>query len=303
MSRRNKKGREISGIVLLDKDTGLSSNAALQQVKRLFFAKKAGHTGSLDPLASGILPICLGQSTKVAGYLLNANKHYFVRAQLGVTTTTGDSEGEVINKANYQHISSQEIEKVVNGFIGSIEQVPPMYSALKKDGQPLYKLARKGIEVEREARKVEIFDNHSVEYTKGVLSMSVHFSKGTYIRTLIEDIGQQLGCGAHVITLRRTGFANLAIEDAMTFAKLQALKEKSFEALDEALLPSEVLLTDMDEVFLDESQTSEIKFGRSIQLLPKERTTQVKLFDHEKKFIGIGKTSKVGEIAPKRLFV
>lgn len=303
MSRRNKKGREISGIVLLDKDTGLSSNAALQQVKRLFFAKKAGHTGSLDPLASGILPICLGQSTKVAGYLLNANKRYFVRAQLGVTTTTGDSEGEVVNKADYQHISFEEVAKVVNGFIGSIEQVPPMYSALKKDGQPLYKLARKGIEVERESRKVEIFDINSVEYAKGVLSMSVYCSKGTYIRTLIEDIGQRLGCGAHVVTLRRIGFADVDVNDALTFSKLQALKEKSFETLDEVLLSSEVLLTDMDEVFLNESQTSEIKFGRLVQILPKKRTTQVKLFDHEKKFIGIGKASKEGEIAPKRLFV
>ena len=205
MSRRNPKGREINGIVLLDKDTGLSSNAALQKVKRLFFAKKAGHTGALDPLASGILPICLGQATKVAGFLLDDDKRYFVRGQFGQITDTGDSEGEVIKTQAFNDFTHKEIRLAVNHFVGDIEQVPPMYSALKKDGQPLYKLARQGIEIDRPPRPVTIHHIDYLGYENGVVSLEVSCSKGTYIRTLIEDIGNKLGCGAHVIELRRTG--------------------------------------------------------------------------------------------------
>ncbi|RUM81164.1 MAG: tRNA pseudouridine(55) synthase TruB, partial [Candidatus Thioglobus sp.] len=182
MSRRNPKGREINGIVLLDKDTGLSSNAALQEVKRLFFAKKAGHTGALDPLASGILPICLGQATKVAGFLLADDKRYFVRGQLGQITDTADAEGEVIKIQPFEHLTDEEIRIAVNHFVGDIEQVPPMYSALKKDGQPLYKLARQGIEIDRPARPVTIHNIDYLGYESGILSLEVSCSKGTYIR-------------------------------------------------------------------------------------------------------------------------
>lgn len=205
MSRRNPKGRDINGIVLLDKDTGLSSNAALQKVKRLFFAKKAGHTGSLDPLASGILPICLGQATKVAQFLLDDDKRYFVRGKLGEITDTGDCEGVVTKTQEYTHLDEAIIKQVAMSFVGDILQVPPMYSALKKDGQPLYKLARQGIEIERPARPVTIHAIEFISYEKGVVTLDVSCSKGTYIRSLIQDIGDTLGCGAHVIELRRTG--------------------------------------------------------------------------------------------------
>ena len=209
MSRRNPKGRDINGIVLLDKDTGLSSNAALQKVKRLFFAKKAGHTGSLDPLASGILPICLGQATKVAQFLLDDDKRYYVRGKLGEITDTGDCEGVIVKTQAFEQLNKEKVVAAAMSFKGDILQVPPMYSALKKDGQPLYKLARQGIEIERPARPVTIHNIDFISYEQGVIALNVSCSKGTYIRSLIQDIGDKLGCGAHVIELRRTGFAHL----------------------------------------------------------------------------------------------
>lgn len=303
MSNRNRKGREISGIVLLDKDSGLSSNSALQKVKKLFFAKKAGHTGSLDPLASGILPICLGQATKVAGLLLDDDKRYLVRGSLGSITTTGDSEGEVIETNNFEHIIKSQIASVVSSFVGDIEQIPPMYSALKRQGTPLYKLARKGIEVEREPRTVVIHSINFLGYSDGVITLDVKCSKGTYIRTLIEDIGKKLGCGAYVLGLRRTGFAHIDISQTIKLADLKKLESGDYRMLDEKIIKTEEMLPRLLSVFLDEKQTIDIKLGRKIIDNSNTQHGQVKMFDNNNKFIGLGIIDSKKVISIKRLFV
>jgi tRNA pseudouridine55 synthase len=303
MSRRNPKGRDINGIVLLDKDTGLSSNAALQKVKQLFFAKKAGHTGSLDPLASGILPICLGQATKVAQFLLDDDKRYFVRGKLGENTDTYDCEGVVIKTQPFKQLNQDEIMAVALSFKGDILQVPPMYSALKKDGQPLYKLARQGIEIERPARPVTIHDINFISYEQGVMTLDVSCSKGTYIRSLIQDIGDKLGCGAHVIELRRTGFAHLDISETIKFCELEALVTEDYRQLDAHIFPSENMLPNIQDASLDVQQTIDIKFGRAVQSDQLGDQHTVKLFNPDHEFLGVGELSKDGVIAPKRLFV
>jgi tRNA pseudouridine55 synthase len=192
MSKRNPKGRDINGVLLLDKASGYSSNSALQDIKRLFDANKAGHTGSLDPLASGLLPICLGQATKVAQFLLNGDKRYFVRGKLGQISDTGDSDGEVVDFGSTKEVNEQAIKNILPDFVGNINQIPPMYSALKRNGTPLYKLARKGIEVDRDPRTVVIHEIKFKGFEEEILSLEVSCSKGTYIRTLIEDIGKSL---------------------------------------------------------------------------------------------------------------
>ncbi len=302
MSRRNPKGRNINGIVLLDKEVGLSSNAALQKVKRLFFAKKAGHTGALDPLASGILPICLGQATKIAQFLLEDDKRYFVRGKLGQTTDTGDCECSIIKTQPFEHLNESEIASVVASFKGNILQIPPMYSALKRDGQPLYKLARQGIEVKREPRPVTIHKMTYLGYENGILSLEVTCSKGTYIRTLIEDIGKKLDCGAHVVELRRTGFAHIDVSQTFKFSDLEALALDDYQALDEKILASEAMLPNLEDVYLSETQSVDIKFGREIQI-DQQGLLKVKLFDDKKQFLGIGQRQENGIITPKRLFI
>lgn len=302
MSRRNPKGREINGIVLLDKDIGLSSNAALQKVKRLFFAKKAGHTGALDPLASGILPICLGQATKIAQFLLEDDKRYFVRGKLGQMSDTGDGEGNIIKTQPFEHLSEGRIAKVATSFKGDVLQIPPMYSALKRNGQPLYKLARQGIEVKREPRPITIHKMTCLGYKNGILSLEVTCSKGTYIRTLIEDIGKKLGCGAHVVELRRTGFAHIDISQTFKFSDLEVLASDDYQALDEKILASEDMLPNLENIYLSETQSVDIKFGRALQT-DKQGLLKVKLFDEKKQFLGIGQRQESGIIAPKRLFI
>lgn len=303
MSRRNPTGRDINGIVLLDKDTGLTSNAALQKVKRLFNANKGGHTGSLDPLASGILPICLGQATKIAQFLLADDKRYFVRGKLGKTTDTGDCEGKIIQQQPFEHLQENKIRDCVQSFVGDILQIPPMYSALKKDGQPLYKLARQGIEIERQARPVRIDKIKYLTYEQGILTLQVSCSKGTYIRTLIEDIGNKLGCGAYVIELRRTGFADIDIAQSIKFSNLENLQSADYKMLDAKILPSETMLPNFDSIYLNKDQSIDIKFGKSIQYNQQNFSQKLKLFDDKKQFLGIGEMQKDGIINPKRLFV
>jgi len=303
MSRFNKKGREVNGIVLLDKDSGLSSNSALQKVKRLFFAKKAGHTGSLDPLASGILPICLGQATKVAGLLLDDDKRYFVRGSLGYLTSTGDCEGDIIETHKFEHLRKNEVLSAALSFVGHIKQIPPMYSALKRDGTPLYKLARKGIEVEREPRDVVIHEINFIDYSNGIITLDVKCSKGTYIRTLIEDIGKKLGCGAHVLELRRIGFAHIDISQTIKLADLKKLESDDYSMLDEKIINTEDMLPKLSSVFLDEKQTIDIRLGRKVIDKSDTECGQVKMFDYKNKFIGIALVNSDNVISTKRLFV
>ena len=303
MSKRYKKGRDINGVVLLDKASGGSSNHALQQVKRLFGANKAGHTGSLDPLASGLLPICLGQATKVAQFLLDDDKRYFVRAKLGQISSTGDSEGKIVNFGSTQGINESSIRSVLLQFIGNVNQVPPMYSALKRNGTPLYKLARKGIEIERSPRPVIIHEINFLDLEEAVASLEVFCSKGTYIRTLVEDIGKSLGCGGHVVELRRTGFAHLDLSGSQTYEQLSKLKEQNIESLYSVILSADKMLPNLESVYLDSEQTRDIRLGKKIEYLGFSNPQKLKLYDHNEQFIGIGESNLMSEILPKRLFV
>jgi len=299
---RRKSGRDINGILLFDKPIGMSSNAVLQRVKRIFNARKAGHTGSLDPLATGLLPICLGEATKMSGFLLDADKRYQVTIKLGIKTNTGDAEGEAILSREVGHYSEAALELVLAEFLGDIEQIPPMYSALKKDGQPLYKLARKGIEVERKSRSITI---HSIEMlaAKGdLLELDVHCSKGTYIRTLAEDIGERLGCGAHVAILRRLSVGPFSGEKMITPVQLENIAEDAgFEALDQLLLPMENALVNWPEVRLSQDVAFFIKRGQAVVVPKAPREGLVKLFAEENVFLGVGYIMDDGRVAPRRL--
>ena len=303
MSQHNQQVRDINGVVLLDKASGSSSNHVLQQVKRLFGANKAGHTGSLDPLATGLLPICLGQATKVAQFLLDDDKRYFVRAKLGQISSTGDSEGKIVNFGSIQGINESSIRSVLLQFIGNVNQVPPMYSALKRNGTPLYKLARKGIEIERSPRPVTIHEINFLDLEETVASLEVFCSKGTYIRTLVEDIGKSLGCGGHVVELRRTGFAHLDLSGSKTYEQLSKLKEQNIESLDSVILSADEMLPNLKSVYLDSEQTRDIRLGKKIKYLGFSASHKLKLYDHNKQFLGIGESNPMSEILPKRLFV
>jgi len=303
MSKRNQQVRDISGVVLLDKASGSSSNYVLQQVKRLFGANKAGHTGSLDPLASGLLPICLGQATKVAQFLLDDDKRYFVRAKFGQVSNTGDSEGKIVNFGSTKGIDESSIRVTLLKFIGDINQVPPMYSALKRNGTPLYKLARKGIEIERSSRPVTIHEINFLDLEDAVVSLEVFCSKGTYIRTLVEDIGKSLGYGGYVIELRRTGFAHLGLSESKTYEQLSKLKEQNLESLDSVILGADEMIPSLESVYLDSEQTSDIRLGKKIEYLGLSSSQKLKLYDHNKQFLGIGESNLMSEILPKRLFI
>ena len=300
MSKRNKQGRDIDGVFVLDKSSGTSSNSALQQVKRLFGANKAGHTGSLDPLASGLLPICLGQSTKVAQFLLDDDKRYFVRGKLGEVSDTGDSDGKISQYGSTSGIDETTIKDSLKKFVGVISQVPPMFSALKKNGTPLYKLARKGIEVERNPREVKIYEIQFISIEANILTLEVSCSKGTYIRTLLEDIGKDLNCGAHVIELRRIGFAHLNIDQSKSFDQINKMSSGELEKL---LIGPDEMLPNLKSVYLNYDQSVDVKFGRKIKCDEFNTPQKVKLYDSNRKFIGIGECNNLSEVLPKRLFI
>lgn len=303
MGRRNRKGRDITGIVVIDKPSGHSSNHVLQKVKRLFDAKKAGHTGSLDPLASGVLPICLGEATKLSGYLLEADKQYAVTCKLGITTDSGDADGEVIAEQSIPEFDETSLQPILNSFIGEQDQVPPMFSALKYQGQPLYKLARQGIEVERKSRRIRIYDIQLLDCSYDSFTLSVRCSKGTYIRTLVEDISHKLGTGGHVTMLRRTGVAGYTLDDAVSLEQLSEQRESGDLAiLDKLLEAAENALPDWPVINLDEAASKTLSFGQSIQVEQDFECANVRLFDQNEKFMGLGEMSPDGVIKPKRLF-
>jgi tRNA pseudouridine55 synthase len=299
MARRNNKGRDITGIVVVDKPSGHSSNYILQQVKRLFGARKAGHTGSLDPLASGVLPICLGEATKLSGYLLDADKQYHVTCRLGVITDSGDSDGQVIEEKPIPSFSKQDLQNILTQFLGEQAQVPPMFSALKHQGQPLYKLARQGIEVERKSRKITIYAIDLLDCKENEFTLYVRCSKGTYIRTLVEDISHQLGTGGHVIMLRRVAVAGFELADSITLEQLKTEQEN----IDQHLIAAEHGLPDWPSIHVDEMGTVELSFGRKIHTTQVFECANVRLFDPQGTFLGLGEMSPDGVIQPKRLFV
>jgi tRNA pseudouridine55 synthase len=295
--------REINGILLLDKPLEISSNAALQKAKRLFSATKAGHTGSLDPLASGMLPICFGEATKFSQHLLDADKHYSVVAQLGIKTSTADAEGEIISQRPVENYSEELILTTLAKFIGQINQVPPMYSALKFQGQPLYQLARKGQTIERAARVVQIYSINLMEIKHNQLILDVHCSKGTYIRTLIEDIGEVLGCGAHVSFLRRTSVASFRVEQMITLDQLQEEFIKGDLAeIDKYLLPITALLENIPVLSITDNMAFCLQRGQIIAINSEFHVGQiVQLLINSKQFIGIGEVREDKQVVSKRL--
>ncbi|MDE1463259.1 tRNA pseudouridine(55) synthase TruB [Spartinivicinus poritis] len=303
MGRRRQRGRPISGIILVDKPQGLTSNQVLQQVKRLFGAAKAGHTGSLDPLATGVLPICLGEATKYSQYLLDADKGYRTTATLGAKTTTGDAEGEIIEEKPVAHITEADIDKVLPQFMGEIQQVPSMYSAIKVDGQPLYKLARQGVEIERKARTVRIYSLKKLQYQASELKLEVLCSKGTYIRSLVEDIGEQLGCGGYVSELRRFSAGPYDEEQLYTFEQLQQVRDDGgHQALDELLLPVDTAVMHWPEILLTETTGFYVQQGQPVTVSKAPTSGWVRLYlGEQRQFIGIGEIDDEGRVAPRRL--
>jgi tRNA pseudouridine55 synthase len=301
LAKRRSKGRDVHGIVLLDKPQGITSNQALQKVKRLFNANKAGHTGSLDPLATGMLPICLGEATKISGYLLNADKRYNTICKLGVRTNSADADGEVIATKPVEGIGQSNIRAVMRQFMGEIMQVPPMHSALKRNGVPLYKLAHQGIEVEREPRKVSIYELNLVNLAEDCLELNIRCSKGTYVRTVVDDIGEALGCGAHITALRRLQVDPFSESGLQTLDELNTLQEQGVMELDRSLVPIEAGLPDWQTVTLTPETECYIRQGQSVFLPQLESNQLVRLHSESGLLIGIGIVNEEGRLAPKRL--
>lgn len=300
MGRRRRSGRNVQGILLLNKPIGMTSNAALQRVKRLFQAQKAGHTGSLDPLADGLLPVCFGAATKVSAFLLDADKRYWVRIKLGVTTTTADSEGEVVETRPVSGIGEPDLQQVLRRFEGEIEQIPPMYSALKHKGERLYKLAREGVEVEREPRRITIYSLKLLAYDAPEFELEVHCSKGTYVRVLAEDIGEALGCGAHVTALRRTGVGPYGEEGMVAMEALERGAVEGPETLDALLLPIESAMGQWPEVRLSPDSSFYLRQGQPVLVPNAPVEGWVRLYDADG-FIGVGEILDDGRVAPRRL--
>lgn len=287
-----KTRRDVHGVLLLDKPQGMTSNDALQKVKRLFNAKKAGHTGALDPLATGMLPICFGEATKFSQYLLDSDKRYCVIAKLGERTDTSDADGQIISTRSV-NITQSQIDEALTHFRGDILQVPTMFSALKYQGKPLYEYARQGIVIEREARPITIYENQFIQYdsTKHELTLEIHCSKGTYIRTIIDDLGELLGCGAHVIYLRRLQVSNYPIDNMITLDELQN---------EPLLMPVDSPLQDRPKVVLSESQGKDILLGRTVIVENSVSVeTLVRIYQGQQ-FIGAG-TQILNKLSPKRL--
>ncbi|WP_229618662.1 tRNA pseudouridine(55) synthase TruB [Vibrio parahaemolyticus] len=307
---RRRKGRPINGVILLDKPTGISSNDALQKVKRIYFAEKAGHTGALDPLATGMLPICLGEATKFSQFLLDSDKRYRVIAKLGERTNTSDSDGEVVETRPVD-VTLEKLEACIEKFRGESDQVPSMFSALKYQGKPLYEYARKGIEVPRDSRKITVYEIILHRFEGDEVEMEVHCSKGTYIRTIVDDLGEVLGCGAHVTMLRRTAVAKYPYEKMVTLEQLNELLEQAHreeiaprELLDPLLMPMDTAVEDLPEVNLIPELADMVQHGQPVQVLGAPEQGSLRLtMGEERLFIGVGEMNDDGKIAPKRLVV
>ncbi len=308
---RRRKGRPVNGILLLNKPLGMSSNGALQKVRYLFSAAKAGHTGSLDPLASGVLPICLGEATKFTQFLLDADKRYRATFKFGMATASGDADGEVVSELGAEGLTQKQVESGLPDFRGDIEQVPSMYSALKHQGQPLYKLARKGVEIERKARPVTIYSLDMMDFRPGQLAeadLEIHCSKGTYVRTLAEDIGQQLGCGAYVSRLHRSAAGPFDELETVTLEQLVELREQQgVEALDSLLKPMDAGIQHMMSVELSEDMAFYFCQGQPMMVPQAYREGEegdiVRVFETDGPFLGVGEVTDDGRVAPKRLVV
>jgi len=301
--------REVNGILLVDKPQGISSNGCLQRAKWLYRSAKAGHTGALDPLATGVLPLCFGEATKVSQFLLEADKRYLTRIKLGERTDTADSEGEVIERRSALGVTRDDVVNALSQFRGEISQIPPMYSALKHQGQPLYKLARAGKEVERKRRQVTVHDLvlHGFDNNDGepALELEIHCSKGTYVRTIADDLGQVLGCGAHVTALRRLQAGAFVIARCVTLDDLQRIaEEQGDEALDALLVAPDEAIEHLPAVELSGLCAGYVRQGQAVTVRPLPVTTGddalVRLYEGDE-FFGIGAVLDDGRVAPRRL--
>ena len=308
MSRqRQRRGRPLDGILVLDKPEGMSSNRALQVAKRLYGAAKAGHTGSLDPLATGVLPLCFGEATKFSQFLLDADKAYQSTFVLGVATDTGDAEGQVLQTCDTAAMTESQVAAALQAFRGEIEQTPPMYSAIKHQGQPLYKLARQGVEVERKARTVVIQQLELLAFRGGSraeVDIYLECSKGTYVRSIAEDLGRALGCGAHVTSLRRSKAGPFSLADSVSLTTLEALKANGREAqMDALLLPADAAVKALPLVKLSESGGFYMRQGQAIQVPNAPCGGMVRVALDSGEFLGVGEILDDGRVAPRRLIV
>lgn len=310
MSRPRRRGRDINGVLLLDKHQGLSSNDVLQKVKRIYNANKAGHTGALDPLATGMLPICLGESTKFSQFLLDADKRYRVIARLGQRTNTSDADGEVVQERPVE-FTQEQLDAALEQFRGDSQQIPSMYSALKHQGKPLYEYARQGIDVPREARDITVYELQFICWEGDELELEIHCSKGTYIRTIIDDLGEVLGCGAHVIYLRRVQVSNYPSERMVSLEQLQQMVAAAEEAgveprtvLDPLLLPMDTAASHLPEINLTDVVAAYVLQGQPVQVqgLPAEGMVRINVGE-KRRFIGVGEVDDQGRLAPRRLVV
>lgn len=310
MSRPRRRGRDIHGVLLLDKPQGLSSNDALQKVKRLFNANRAGHTGALDPLATGMLPICLGEATKFSQYLLDSDKRYRVIARLGQRTDTSDADGVVVSERPV-NFSAEALMEALESFRGETQQIPSMYSALKYQGRKLYEYAREGIEVPRESRSINVYELLFIRHEGNELELEIHVSKGTYIRTIIDDLGEKLGCGAHVTYLRRLQVATYPIAKMVTLEQLNALAEEAHRSeqppaalLDPLLMPMDSPAAEYPVVNLLSEVAAWFKQGMPVRASGAPSTGLVRVTEgDEHKFIGMAEIADDGRVAPRRLVV
>ena len=304
MARGMKRDADpVDGLLLLNKPSGMSSNRALQLVRRLVNARKAGHTGSLDPAATGMLPLCFGEATKVCAYMLEADKSYRVEAKLGSTTDTGDGDGKVIGTADVPELSADEWNEILQGFCGESTQIPPMYSALKKDGKRLYELARKGVTVERDPRAIRIDEIHLLELAGNRLVFRVSCSKGTYIRVLVEDIAKNAGTIAHTARLHRESVGDFESANMLDMSALEALAEQGLEQIRAQLLPADIALADMPEVSVSAEEAVKFCGGMAVPAVVDEQEGLARVYEVGKRFLGVGELSGDGMLAPRRVFL
>ncbi len=289
--------RKVDGVLLLDKPAGLTSNAALQKAKRLYRAEKAGHTGTLDPFATGLLPLCLGEATKFSQFLLDADKVYLAELRLGIRTSSGDLDGEVIATRPVE-VAEAALLRGLEAFKGEIEQVPPMHSALKHQGRPLYEYARQGIEIERKARRIVVHALTLEAFSGDACTLRVHSGKGFYVRALADDLGQALGCGAHLVGLRRLAVGGFAIADAVALPTLEAMPEAE---RDTRLLPADGLIAALPDLTLDVESAWQISHGQAVWLPRLRVGTLYRIYAPDREFLGVAEVDQDGKLAPKRL--
>ena len=301
---RNRKGRDLSGVVVLDKPRDMTSSDAVQHVKSSFNARKVGHTGSLDPLATGVLPLCFGEATKFSRFLLTSDKKYWVKLKLGIRTASGDADGDVVEERSTDGVTQDRIQHALESFRGEIDQIPSMYSAIKYRGKPLYKYARQGVEIERESRRINVYSIELSTFSGSEMTLHVHCSKGTYVRTIVDDLGEQLGCGAHVVELRRLMAGPFTESDMVTFEEIETARVDG--RLDELLAPISSAVSQWPAVRLSATSAYYIRQGQPVLVphAPSEGWVQLReSCSNDEWFLGMGEIMEDGRVAPRRLIL